>query len=506
MNGLLIRDYVHHGLGTNPIRFAEQYYLNYPKIAPLMWPPLFHLVLGLSLLPGWPAAPTALFLVGLTAAWATWRLHRIVRELAGPAAGLVAAGLFLTTPMVMEMGSVVMLDVVIAALSLEATYWLARYVRSTSSRDAALYGVFTALACLTKGNGVSVVLVPAIVILITGRFDLLRRAGLYIAAAIVLVFAVPLLAISARFDAGIGDFAQVTPADVIDRIALYDRYLWTNIGAVSLALAVLGAVAVTARARRRQNADAAVPLAEALIALAVAAILFHLTNPHRVAVGRYITLAMAPIIGLSMVGALVVAQKMRADAARRVVFAVIVGVVLIAAVANRPWLARRRPLGYSQIVGQLAAADRLAGRRLLVVSDEVGEGSAVTEAAVLNLQPAPTIVRGSKLLGNENWVGDHSMLTYASPTALMQELEDLHIEYVLIDRSGHTTLLPYFEQVRALTEGGHDRLERMDTAAQNVTTGPTHQLELYRVKTKSLGPPKSLQISLAYTLGRTLQQ
>jgi hypothetical protein len=207
-----------------------------------------------------------------------------------------------------------------------------------------------------------------------------------------------------------------------------------------------------------------------------------------------------------MVGALVVAQKMRADTARRVVFAAIVGVVVIAAIANRPWLAPRRPLGYSQIVGQLAAADRLAGRRLLVVSDEVGEGAAVTEAAVLNLQPAPTIVRGSKLLGNENWVGDHSTLTYASPAALMKELEDLHIEYVLIDRSGHTTLLPYFEQVRALTEGDHDRLERIDTAAQNVTRGPTHQLELYRVKAKSLGPPKSLQISLAYTLGRTLQQ
>jgi len=207
-----------------------------------------------------------------------------------------------------------------------------------------------------------------------------------------------------------------------------------------------------------------------------------------------------------MVGALVVAQKMRVEAARRVVFAAIVGVVLIGAVANRPRLALRRPLGYSQIVGQLAAADRLAGRRVLVVSDEVGEGAAVTEAAVLNLQPAPTIVRGSKLLGSENWVGDHFALTYASPAALMQELEDLHIEYLVLDWSGHTTQLPYFEQVRALTEGGHDRLERIDTAAQNVTTGPTHQLELYRVKTKSLGPPKSLQISLAYTLGRTLQQ
>src|SRR5262245_43097340 len=37
MNGMLVRDYVQTGLGQDPIAFAENYYLNYPKIAPLMW-------------------------------------------------------------------------------------------------------------------------------------------------------------------------------------------------------------------------------------------------------------------------------------------------------------------------------------------------------------------------------------------------------------------------------------------------------------------------------------
>jgi hypothetical protein len=49
---------------------------------------------------------------------------------------------------------------------------------------------------------------PAIVILISGHPDLLAA---YI-AAIVQKFVVPLLAISARFDASIGDFAPVTVA------------------------------------------------------------------------------------------------------------------------------------------------------------------------------------------------------------------------------------------------------------------------------------------------------
>jgi hypothetical protein len=504
MNGLVIRDYLYHAIGSDPVGFAEQYYLSYPKIAPLMWPPLFHVVLGLCLLPGWPAAPAALFLVGLSMAWASWRLHRIVCQLAGPAAGLVAAGLFLTTSLVMQIASVVMLDVVIAALSLEAAYWLGRFVCSTSSRDAALYGVFTALACLTKGNGVSIVLMPLIMILIAGRVDLLRRAGLYIAAAIVVVFAVPLLAVSARFDAGIGDFGPVTVADVIRRLAFYGRILWTNVGAVSLGLAVVGAGAVMARALRRR--DDAAPLAEALVALSVAAILFHVLNPARVSVSRYLTMAIGPIIGLAIVGALAVAQRMRTNATRRLAFWAIVAVVLVAAVADRRTLVPRRPLGYQRVVAQLAGANRMAGRRLLVVSDEVGEGAAVTEAAVLSLQPAPTIIRGSKLLAHDNWNGDHFQMAYASPLALMQDLEDLHVEYVLLDRSGHSAQLPYFEQVRALTDAGHGRLERMETAAPNAATGPTRELELYHVTTQSPGPPKGLQIGLEYTLGRTLQR
>jgi len=75
-----------------------------------MWPPLFQVVLGLWLAPGWPAGLAALLLVGLATAWTTWRLRQIVRLLAGPTSALVAVAAFLTTPLVMEFSSVVMLD------------------------------------------------------------------------------------------------------------------------------------------------------------------------------------------------------------------------------------------------------------------------------------------------------------------------------------------------------------------------------------------------------------
>jgi len=40
LNALVLRDYLTNSFGTNPVSFASNYYLHYPKIAPLVWPPL----------------------------------------------------------------------------------------------------------------------------------------------------------------------------------------------------------------------------------------------------------------------------------------------------------------------------------------------------------------------------------------------------------------------------------------------------------------------------------
>jgi hypothetical protein len=394
------------------------------------------------------------------------------------------------------MASVVMLDVVLAALSIEAAYWLARFASSRSWRHAAAFGGLAAAACLTKGNGVAIVLVPLLLMAITGRFNLLRRPGLYIAAGIVLVVAVPILAVSASFDAGIGDFGPVTLARIWSRMLFYGGDLWREIGAALIGLAVIGGTVATVRARRRPTE--AVPLTEALLALVAAAILFHLLNPHLVSANRYLTMAIAPIIGIGMAGILDI-RSLRVGPGPMVTTVIALAVVASAAERRVEPLV---PLGYRTVVAQLAAAHQLAGQRLLVISDEIGEGAAVTEAAVLGLAPTPTIIRGSKLLAHGNW-GGQDRLAYDSSLALMQDLEDLHVTYVLLDRSAASGRLIYFGQMEALTDCGLGRLERIQIDSAGAASRP---LELYRVTHSSPGPPKSLRIGLQYTIGRTVEQ
>jgi len=502
MNGMLVRDYLLQAPGSDPVAFAEQYYIHYPKIAPLMWPPLFHVTLGLTLLAGGPPGATALLLVALCCAWLVLRLHMIVERLAGSLAALVAVALLLTTPLVMTMASVVMLDLAIAMFALESAYWLVRFLKSNSSRDAIVFGVFASLACLTKGTGVIAVLLPAVAIPVAHRWDLLRSRGLYLSAAVVLVLGVPLLSLSAMFDAGIGDFGPVSVALIAERLWFYAMHLRNQIGIVTLSFAVLGVAATVARARHRPKVY--LPLAEGLVALVGATLLFHLLNPHLSDSSRYLTPAIPALIGLAMLGATATVDWLRLDGRRRLPFCALLAVIGMSAAVARVAALPVSPLGYREVFEQLTARGQLSGRLLLVVSDEIGEGAAVTEAAVRGLDPAPVIIRGSKLLARGSWMVAGSAL-YESSEAVIRELEDLHVEYVLVDRSPGGMGVPYFRQISEIVEGA-TRVERVDILDSRTGAPPSRPLELYRVKLKSPGDPKPLRLNLEHTLGRTLQR
>ena len=503
MNGMVIREYVTTALGHDPMAFAENYYLSYPKIAPLMWPPLFHVALGLFLLPGWPPGIAALLLVALTSAWLAWRLYEITFALSGPVAAFACTGLLLTTSFVVSLSGVVMLDVAIAAFGLEAVYWLARHTQSESRRHAILFGIFTAGACLTKGNGVAVVLAPPVFMILTGRYDLLRKSGLYLAGVIVVVLAVPLLYVSTRLDAAIGDFGPVTAEVMAGRVNYYSAYLLRHLGPLVLALAFGGAW-LSAR-RKWIGADPETRLlAPALTSLAVATLAFHLLTPHIISVSRYLTAAVAPIACLAFLAAWTIADRIGTPARRRSVYAVVAITMVVATVAARPWPRRVLPMGYRAVVERLAATNDLAGRRLLVVSDEFGEGAFVSEVAIVNPHPAPTVVRGSKLISSENWMGQGFRLNYGSSLELLADLEALHIAYVVLDRSDGARLLPYFNQVQALADGERARFALVAMYEADAVSGPLRSLAVYRVTSPVPGPPRPIQIALPHSIGRSI--
>ena len=248
MNALLLRDYVTHAFGQAPFAFAEQYYLSYPKIAPLMWPPFFHTLLGVFLLPGWPPHQAALVFLAIAAALTAYRLSRFVRLYSSRPVAISLAALFLLSPIIVDLSTAVMVDIVLIGLALEATWWLARYYVSGEHRHVLLFGLFATCCCLTKGNGLAITLVPLLLILATGRAHLLRTRGIYTAAAMVAVVAGPFAYISYRLCDSMGDFTGTGATHTLSRGLGFGAFLFHELTPVPFALALLGAVVAVRRA------------------------------------------------------------------------------------------------------------------------------------------------------------------------------------------------------------------------------------------------------------------
>lgn len=497
LNGLLLRDYIREGLGQNPVAFAEQYYLSYPKIAPAMWPPAFHMALGVFMLSGLPPFVAALLLLALATAWIAWRLFWIVRTDHPIGVAAVMTAMFLLTPMVINLSSAVMVDIFVAVFAIEATVWLATYFQTENWRHAALFGFFSALACLSKGNGVSMVLVAPFMLLLTRKFRLLRQPGLYIAAAIVVAMAVPFLLVSYRLDAAIGDFSPVTASDMLVRLKYYSREFWKQLGPLTMMLALIGFVTYTPKHGGRVRGESY--LEPAMKALVLGALAFHEINSHSVYDVRYLTLAIAPLLALVPRGIQNVSSFIGSPDRRVVAQMVVLIVVASGFLVGRPALASRTTFGFRQAVASLDERG-LGGRRVLIVSDEGGEGAFVSEVAVRQPNPAPTIIRGSKLLASDNWLGHNFRLLFSSSAELMRELEDLHVDYLVIDKSVDPNYIAYRPQVEELIAAFPDRFEQVQAVKAR------RAINVYRLNRHSPGPPKKLRISLPNSLGKTLER
>ena len=212
-------------------------------------------------------------------------------------------------------------------------------------------------------------------------------------------------------------------------------------------------------------------------------------------------LAIAPLLGLLPLGIARIVSLIPRPRWLTVSHVVLLGAVVMGVLTAYPAMAMRRPLGYRDVADFLQSRAGLAGRTMLVVSDEVGEGAFVSEVAVRRPAPWATVARGSKLLANQDWVGHNFQMRYSSSSALMRELEDLHVRYLIVDCSPQAAaLMPYLHQINELIETNGNRLERIYASTQG------RPLTVYQLKYQSPGPAKPLHVDLTYSIGRVLER
>ena len=447
---------------------------------------------------GWPPQAATFVFLALVSAWGAWRLHQFIRSFGTPMAAAILTGVFCVIPAIVELTTAAMVDLLILALALEATYWLARFFSTGDTRHALLFGVFSTLCCLSKGNGLALALLPPCMAVLTRRYDRFAAPGLYIAAIMVAAIAGPPMAVAFHLDAAIGDFGPVHGPDVISRLLLYSGSVWRQLGPSMVALSLVGFVAVVGRRPRSTASDASMNKA-ALAALVIAGLTFHLFNPHLIAAPRYIVMVYPALLALVAVGVDAMASLVRLESARQALRTALLLVALAGFVAATPTVALRHSLGAKATVDFIERSRGLPNSMTLVISDEYGEGAMVSEMARRHPIPRATIIRGSKLIATDDWAGNRFRLLYESPRVLLKDLEDLHIDYLVMDYSPSAVGVRFWSLVRALIDANGDRLERV------FETRAARQLVTYRLKYQSPGLSKPLEVPLMYSLGRVLK-
>jgi 4-amino-4-deoxy-L-arabinose transferase-like glycosyltransferase len=187
----MVRDFIAGLDFRHPLQFAQQYYFHYPKVAIGVWPPVFYAALGTWFLIAGSTRTTAIIFIAVIAAATASLIYLTGRNLIGRWAGLLAAVLFVASPLVQESSARMITEHLSTLAMLASILCFARFARTERTGDGVAFGAVATMAIMTHGNAWALALVPGITIAFTNRWHLLRRAGLWLAAIPVLVLCVP---------------------------------------------------------------------------------------------------------------------------------------------------------------------------------------------------------------------------------------------------------------------------------------------------------------------------
>lgn len=199
LNGVFIKDFIAAFPWRDPAGFAAQYYVQYPALTILFYPPLFYLVSAPFFAVMGVSHATALSVVIVHYIALAFGLYVLARRwLAFPIA--LAVGLsIMAIPGVALWGRQVMLEVPAMAFAVWAFVFLRRY--GDEARPSLLYiGAFLLLCAIyTKFSAIFLVPVAALMLLLSEGKSIWRNRHVWFSAALFIVGFIPVAFLTLKF-------------------------------------------------------------------------------------------------------------------------------------------------------------------------------------------------------------------------------------------------------------------------------------------------------------------
>jgi len=514
VTGLMVADYAISAVPGNPMKFAESYYLHYPKVAFGHWPPMFYVLEAIWFTAFGPSRVSVLILMALFTALLASALAFYVRRLSGAFAGIFAGTLLILTPQVQSQTGMVMVECLLTLFAFLAIASLGRYFDGERVRDAIWFGVFASLAILTKGDGWALAMAPPLVLLFTRKWFLLRRLSFWAAALVVLICCGPWQALTLRMAHQGWTDEPLSVSFVFHAAGKLLLAQWNAAGFGFFLLAFTGFFATVAIpfARKRNVSGAYASMA----ALAIGVLAFHSLLPMPVE-GRRIVMGLPAMLVFIAPGTAWITVWIEERFSATNWQAVVTPVALLPAAAViffvQTFTVPSKPsFGFAEAARGLLSHPELKDSAALISSERDGEGIFTAEVAMLEPRPTRYILRASKLLAKVGWQGDHYQVRFHSPAAVAAQLDRIPVGVLVID----TTPSPDRGDRRGELDGKHHAqlLEMLREYPQSwrllgaygVRDSLVKPILVYRrVGLDNLHPGK-IRVDLTSTLNRILEQ
>ena len=440
LNGYFVSNYLQTHAGANPMAYAVEYYLHYPKISIGHWPPAYYGMLGVLFL-ALPPSPEMAFAINLiVAALPAAMMALALASLTGPRTAIAGCLLYALTPLAVESQAFFMLDQALTACCMAATLAWLGYLRQPGWRRALLFSGLCTVAVLIKGNGWLIVLMPLFHMLLARGWRVLTKPHLYVAAALAGAIIIPWYWLTSSISADGFNYRAGWPY-ALHALSANLRTLLYSLGYVSVPLVVAG---VAMEYRQRQS----MPTRWATVSAGLALILATLTLQSLVPADiddRYLAPALPAYAALAMLGLFHCCSA--AGRAATLPIAMLLMLAMLAPGAVH--LANRVPK-VDLRAAEIEPAGTLSPPTVWVIDGSSGaEGAVIAHLAVHDPALRHYAVRASKLLAASDFMGARYELKYTDAHAVLDELMRLGVQYVVLVRLNNEAPFPHSAQLSA---------------------------------------------------------
>jgi hypothetical protein len=397
VSALLLWDYAATGFPAHPLRFAERFYVHYPKVAIGHWPPAFHAMLaGWMLLFGRTKAAMLVFqaLVGVAVSIGIYELAR--RECGELAAGACAL-LFSAAPIVQRATSSVMPDLLLCAVTFAGAASYGEFLKTGRKRYRLWFAGTAMLALAIHGRGIVLLLVPIFAACAPAMKRIAPLRLILGAAAALTIVGLPIV---------LQQSLPVSPATIGRNMVVFFGQCTMKFGWVAPFLALIPPTQLKPGRWRT------------MVALVAANwFFFSIVNVFE---DRYLLSAGPPIF-------LLAARGWQTLAKRQALYGVAVAALVVVVLAADTIPGRAQPsLGYTTAIEKLPRVDRVS----LVAGPD--EGAFIAAMALHDVHLEHIVLRGSKLLARSSWSGRNYQMVVRSEDQIDRLLQEMHVGTVIL--------------------------------------------------------------------------